>query len=546
MNKIKKGKIMFDFEGQYANEIVDNLQKKLETEGKNIDNYFYDKEKYSTAFILALSSENTEYLKALKLLNFEKYGTNFIIPKEIFNNIIMKDNRIEYFTLINELGLFNNNYTKSRQDVFSYLIDNNKSEIIDDLLEADVQPLFSGQKNYLLTMIKNKDIVNFKKYMEKDFYVNIEDIKDIFIEVDINSKEDVDVLTEMLQLISNNSYMDKKEENFLASKLFTNMLKKMDLATLKSFDKTYPINDFNMIKNYSYFKNNSEICNSLSKNDCEILMFLKEISSMKYILSILTNEIFLSALNNNIEKNKYSIIGTETELKNFINKKVHDLLPKLIMDDKLKSIDVMLDVYNQSKNVISTTNDLDIKYEDTEFSNLINDNIANIVEKTWLKIDNEHSNILNKYILDKKDLKKDSNIINQKYLVKGDDNKKIHPDIINLSVLAVHLNNNEMAKKIVNHPGFILSEQMVSLSLHKQTDDTVDSVLNNFVLYENELKINKEEMQQLLKEIKNIPERDFEKRSEYSAHYIQTLVEKRQLNNIMAANSLKNKVKNRL
>lgn len=546
MNKIKKGKIMFDFEGQYANEIVDNLQKKLETEGKNIDNYFYDKEKYSTAFILALSSENTEYLKALKLLNFEKYGKNFIIPKEIFNNIIMKDNRIEYFTLINELGLFNNNYTKSRQDVFSYLIDNNKSEIIDDLLEADVQPLFSGQKNYLLTMIKNKDIVNFKKYMEKDFYVNIEDIKDIFIEVDINSKEDVDVLTEMLQLISNNSYMDKKEENFLASKLFTNMLKKMDLATLKSFDKTYPINDFNMIKNYSYFKNNSEICNSLSKNDCEILMFLKEISSMKYILSILTNEIFLSALNNNIEKNKYSIIGTETELKNFINKKVHDLLPKLIMDDKLKSIDVMLDVYNQSKNVISTTNDLDIKYEDTEFSNLINDNIANIVEKTWLKIDNEHSNILNKYILDKKDLKKDSNIINQKYLVKGDDNKKIPPDIINLSVLAVHLNNNEMAKKIVNHPGFILSEQMVSLSLHKQTDDTVDSVLNNFVLYENELKINKEEMQQLLKEIKNIPERDFEKRSEYSAHYIQTLVEKRQLNNIMAANSLKNKVKNRL
>ena len=286
MNKIKKGKIMFDFEGQYANEIVDNLQKKLETEGKNIDNYFYDKEKYSTAFILALSSENTEYLKALKLLNFEKYGTNFIIPKEIFNNIIMKDNRIEYFTLINELGLFNNNYTKSRQDVFSYLIDNNKSEIIDDLLEADVQPLFSGQKNYLLTMIKNKDIVNFKKYMEKDFYVNIEDIKDIFIEVDINSKEDVDVLTEMLQLISNNSYMDKKEENFLASKLFTNMLKKMDLETLKLFNKTYPINDFNMIQNYSYFKNNSEICNSLSKNDCEILMFLKEISSMKYILSI--------------------------------------------------------------------------------------------------------------------------------------------------------------------------------------------------------------------------------------------------------------------
>lgn len=546
MNKIKKGKIMFDFEGQYANEIVDNLQKKLETEGKNIDNYFYDKEKYSTAFILALSSENTEYLKALKLLNFEKYGTNFIIPKEIFNNIIMKDNRIEYFTLINELGLFNNNYTKSHQDVFSYLIDNDKSELIDDLLEADVQPLFSGQRNYLLTMIKNKDIVNLKKYMEKDFYVNIEDIKDIFMEVDISSKKDVDVLTEMLQLISNNSYLDKKEENFLASKLFTNMLKKMDLETLKLFNKTYPINDFNMIQNYSYFKNNSEICNSLSKNDCEILMFLKEISSMKYILSILTNEIFLSALNNNIEKNKYSIIGTETELKNFINKKVHDLLPKLIMDDKLKSIDVMLDVYNQSKNVISTTNDLDIKYEDTEFSNLINDNIANIVEKTWLKIDNEYSNILNKYILDKKDLKKDSNIINQMYLVKGDDNKKIPPDIINLSVLAVHLNNNEMAKKIVNHPGFILSEQMVSLSLHKQTDDTVDSVLNNFVLYENELKINKEEMQQLLKEIKNIPERDFEKRSEYSEHYIQTLVEKRQLNNIMAANSLKNKVKNRL
>lgn len=60
------------------------------------------------------------------------------------------------------------------------------------------------------------------------------------------------------------------------------------------------------------------------------------------------------------------------------------------------------------------------------------------------------------------------------------------------------------------------------------------------------MKINKEEMQQLLKEIKNIPERDFEKRSEYSEHYIQTLVEKRQLNNIMAANSLKNKVKNRL
>lgn len=546
MNKIKKGKIMFDFEGQYANEIVDNLQKKLEKEGKNIDNYFYDKEKYSTAFILALSSKNTEYLKALKLLNFEKYGTNFIIPKEIFNNIIMKDNRIEYFTLINELGLFNNNYTKSHQDVFSYLIDNDKSELIDDLLEADVQPLFSGQRNYLLTMIKNKDIVNLKKYMEKDFYVNIEDIKDIFMEVDISSKKDVDVLTEMLQLISNNSYLDKKEENFLASKLFTNMLKKMDLETLKLFNKTYPINDFNMIQNYSYFKNNSEICNSLSKNDCEILMFLKEISSMKYILSILTNEIFLSALNNNIEKNKYSIIGTETELKNFINKKVHDLLPKLIMDDKLKSIDVMLDVYNQSKNVISTTNDLDIKYEDTEFSNLINDNIANIVEKTWLKIDNEYSNILNKYILDKKDLKKDSNIINQMYLVKGDDNKKIPPDIINLSVLAVHLNNNEMAKKIVNHPGFILSEQMVSLSLHKQTDDTVDSVLNNFVLYENELKINKEEMQQLLKEIKNIPERDFEKRSEYSEHYIQTLVEKRQLNNIMAANSLKNKVKNRL
>lgn len=546
MNKIKKGKIMFDFEGQYANEIVDNLQKKLETEGKNIDNYFYDKEKYSTAFILALSSENTEYLKALKLLNFEKYGTNFIIPKEIFNNIIMKDNRIEYFTLINELGLFNNNYTKSRQDVFSYLIDNNKSEIIDDLLEADVQPLFSGQKNYLLTMIKNKDIVNFKKYMEKDFYVNIEDIKDIFIEVDINSKEDVDVLTEMLQLISNNSYMDKKEENFLASKLFTNMLKKMDLATLKSFDKTYPINDFNMIKNYSYFKNNSEICNSLSKNDCEILMFLKEISSMKYILSILTNEIFLSALNNNIEKNKYSIIGTETELKNFINKKVHDLLPKLIMDDKLKSIDVMLDVYSQSKNVIVTTNDFDIKYEDTEFSNLINDNIVNIVEKNWLKIDNNYSNILDKYILDKKDLSKDLNIINKMYLVKGDDNKKIPPDIINLSVLAVHLNNNEMAKKIVNHPGFILSEQMVSLSLHKQRDNTVDSVLDNFVLYENELKINKEEMQQLLKEIKNIPKRDFKIRSAYSANYIQTLVEKRQLNNIMATNCLMNKVKNRL
>lgn len=537
---------MFYFEGQYANEIVDNLHKKLEKEGKNIDNYFYDKEKYSTAFILALSSKNTEYLKALKLLNFEKYGTNFIIPKEIFNNIIMKDNRIEYFTLINELGLFNNNYTKSHQDVFSYLIDNDKSELIDDLLEADVQPLFSGQRNYLLTMIKNKDIVNLKKYMEKDFYVNIEDIKDIFIEVDISSKKDVDVLTEMLQLISNNSYLDKKEENFLASKLFTNMLKKMDLETLKLFNKTYPINDFNMIQNYSYFKNNSEICNSLSKNDCEILMFLKEISSMKYILSILTNEIFLSALNNNIEKNKYSIIGTETELKNFINKKVHDLLPKLIMDDKLKSIDVMLDVYNQSKNVISTTNDLNIKYEDTEFSNLINDNIANIVEKTWLKIDNEYSNILNKYILDKKYLNKDSNIINQMYLVKGDDNKKIPPDIINLSVLAVHLNNNEMAKKIVNHPGFILSEQMVSLSLHKQTDDTVDSVLNNFVLYENELKINKEEMQQLLKEIKNIPERDFVKRSKYSAHYIQTLVEKRQLNNIMANNHLINKAKNRL
>lgn len=535
------------YKNKNVNEILKIINNKLIDEKLDIDNYFFNEINLNMSLITALTSNNIENLKALQFLSFQKYTKNCVIPEEIFNDISEKVDKKDYFFIMNKLGLFNNNYTRSNQDIFSYLIDNDKSELIDDLLEADVQPLFSGQRNYLLTMIKNKDIVNFKKYMEKDFYVNMEDIKDIFMQVNVNSRKDVDILIEMLQLISNNSYLDKKEEMFLASKLFTNMvINGIDLETLKLFDKQYPINDFNMIQNYSYFKNNSEICNALSKNDCEILMFLKEISSMKYILSILTNEIFLSALNNNIEKNKYSIIGTETELKNFINKKVHDLLPKLIMDDKLKSIDVMLDVYNQSKNVISTTNDLDIKYEDTEFSNLINDNIANIVEKTWLKIDNEYSNILNKYILDKKDLKKDSNIINQMYLVKGDDNKKIPPDIINLSVLAVHLNNNEMAKKIVNHPGFILSEQMVSLSLHKQTDNTVDSVLNNFVLYENELKINKEEMQQLLKEIKNIPERDFVKRSEYSAHYIQTLVEKRQLNNIMANNYLINKAKNRL
>lgn len=537
---------MLYFEGKYANEIVNNLQKKLETEGKNIDNYFYDKEKYSTAFILALSSENTEYLKALKLLNFEKYGTNFIIPKEIFNNIIMKDNRIEYFTLINELGLFNNNYTKSRQDVFSYLIDNDKSELIDDLLEADVQPLFSGQRNYLLTMIKNKDIVNFKKYMEKDFYVNIEDIKDIFMEVDISSKKDVDVLTEMLQLISNNSYLDKKEENFLASKLFTNMLKKMDLETLKSFDKTYPINDFNMIQNYSYFKNNSEICNSLSKNDCEILMFLKEISSMKYILSILTNEIFLSALNNNIEKNKYFLIGTEVELKDFINKKVHDLLPDLIKEDKLNSIDFILDMYTDSKSEILTAPDFDTQSYNTEFSKLIDKNIDNIIEKIWLDKESQYYDILDKYILNANNISKEINVINKMYVVNGNENKGIQHDIISLPLLAVYMNNNEMAKKIINDPNFDLPEQFIVLSLHRSSNEAIETVFNNFVSYDINNKLNTEEMKNLLQEIKEIPERDLSVRYDYSVNYINTLSEKRELHDLITLKIMNNKEKNRL
>ncbi|HCJ8468035.1 TPA: hypothetical protein NV714_001766 [Escherichia coli] len=312
---LSKKEIINEFYKQFNNEIPDS--KSIVT------NFYFD----------AIKSKNINNLLALQELNILPQNSN-ITAYDFIWDVIKLDNYKDFFSLYNDLGIFNEEYINRDLErtncIISSLIFKNKTDVLNNLLDAGFPHKLSSNSAYVYYMLNNKNEMAAKQLFDKNIEIPFSLMISAFMWSSSNSKNIQKHYNVIEMFLDNmNKEIDNSKFNQLKTMAYLNLLDSQNLneSLLNTFLNKYKPGVYDPFY-FEFMNKEMGFSKKIAESELHLHYFLKnDISefSTNYAKD-LSYSIAYHALRKNSNENIYTLLekSFDFNFKDFIKSDISD------------------------------------------------------------------------------------------------------------------------------------------------------------------------------------------------------------------------------
>lgn len=327
--------IIGEFYKQFNNEIPHS--KSIVT------NFYFD----------ALKSKNINNFLALQELNIFPQNSN-ITTYDFIWDVIKLDNYKDFFSLYNDLGIFNEEYINRDLErtncIISSLINKNKIDVLNNLLDTGFPKKLFPNSGYVYYILNNKNEMAAKELFDKNIEIPFSLMISAFMWSGSNNKnvqKHYNIIEMFLDNMNKNDNIDNSKFNQLKTMAYLNLLDSDHLQEnlLNKFLNKYKPGVYDPF--YFEFMNKEMVLSKkIAESELHLHYFLKnDISefSTNYAKD-LSYSIAYHALRKNSNENIYTLLekSFDFNFKDFIKSDISD--SKALIEDSF--INYNNDTYN--------------------------------------------------------------------------------------------------------------------------------------------------------------------------------------------------------
>lgn len=307
--------IIGEFYKQFNNEIPDS--KSIVT------NFYFD----------ALKSKNINNLLALQELNILPKNSN-ITTYDFIWDVIKLDNYKDFFSLYNDLGIFNEEYINRDLErtncIISSLIFKNKTDVLNNLLDAGFPHKLFSNSSYVYYILNNKNEMAAKQLFDKNIEIPFSLMMSAFMWSSSNSKNIQKHYNVIEMFLDNmNKKIDNSKFNQLKTMAYLNLLDSQNLneGLLNTFLNKYKPGAYDPFY-FEFMNKEMGLSKKIAESELHLHYFLKnDISefSTNYAKD-LSYSIAYHALRKNSNENIYTLLekSFDFNFKDFIKSDISD------------------------------------------------------------------------------------------------------------------------------------------------------------------------------------------------------------------------------
>lgn len=312
---LSKKEIINEFYKQFNNEIPDS--KSIVT------NFYFD----------AIKSKNINNLLALQELNILPQNSN-ITAYDFIWDVIKLDNYKDFFSLYNDLGIFNEEYINRDLErtncIISSLIFKNKTDVLNNLLDAGFPHKLSSNSAYVYYILNNKNEMAAKQLFDKNIEIPFSLMISAFMWSSSNSKNIQKHYNVIEMFLDNmNKEIDNSKFNQLKTMAYLNLLDSQNLneSLLNTFLNKYKPGVYDPFY-FEFMNKEMGLSKKIAESELHLHYFLKnDISefSTNYAKD-LSYSIAYHALRKNSNENIYTLLekSFDFNFKDFIKSDISD------------------------------------------------------------------------------------------------------------------------------------------------------------------------------------------------------------------------------
>lgn len=307
--------IISEFYKHFNNEIPDS--KSIVT------NFYFD----------ALKSKNINNLLALQELNILPKNSN-ITTYDFIWDVIKLDNYKDFFSLYNDLGIFNEEYINRDLErtncIISSLIFKNKTDVLNNLLDAGFPHKLFSNSSYVYYILNNKNEMAAKQLFDKNIEIPFSLMMSAFMWSSSNSKNIQKHYNVIEMFLDNmNKKIDNSKFNKLKTMAYLNLLDSQNLneSLLNTFLNKYKPGVYDQFY-FEFMNKEMGLSKKIAESELHLHYFLKnDISefSTNYAKD-LSYSIAYHALRKNSNENIYTLLekSFDFNFKDFIKSDISD------------------------------------------------------------------------------------------------------------------------------------------------------------------------------------------------------------------------------
>ena len=307
--------IISEFYKHFNNEIPDS--KSIVT------NFYFD----------ALKSKNMNNLLALQELNILPKNSN-ITTYDFIWDVIKLDNYKDFFSLYNDLGIFNEEYINRDLErtncIISSLIFKNKTDVLNNLLDAGFPHKLFSNSSYVYYILNNKNEMAAKQLFDKNIEIPFSLMMSAFMWSSSNSKNIQKHYNVIEMFLDNmNKKIDNSKFNQLKTMAYLNLLDSQNLneSLLNTFLNKYKPGVYDPFY-FEFMNKEMGLSKKIAESELHLHYFFKnDISefSTNYAKD-LSYSIAYHALRKNSNENIYTLLekSFDFNFKDFIKSDISD------------------------------------------------------------------------------------------------------------------------------------------------------------------------------------------------------------------------------